>query len=202
MTRNRRTDPFTAASSASEPTRSASTEASYRKCFDRLWAQFGAQNPPYHRLDVTTYAHWLIGRRHDLDAATFRQYRSASTFMIGERLRDEAFAYGEREDSLYALSLLLASRSPFSTGSTGERASFKTLPRRTSAKKAKTVAPADWDRLMATLALSRSRHVRSIGLLLAAGLCTGLRPSEWRDAHLTIDPVSGERHLTVVNGKK
>jgi hypothetical protein len=201
VTRNRRTDPFALASSASEPTRSASTEASYQKCFDRLWAQFGAQNPPYNRLDVTTYAHWLIGRRHDLDAATFRQYRSASIFMIGERLGDETFAYGEREDSLRALSLLLASRYPFSTGSTGDRVCSKPLPRRTSAKKAKTVSPRDWDRLMATLALSRSRHVRAIGLLLSAGLYTGLRPSEWRDAHLTIEPVSGERRLTVVNGK-
>lgn len=201
MSADGRTDHLAVPPSASALTRSTSTEAHYRRRFHQLWEQFADGNPLHGPLNVAAYADWLVGRRSDLSASTFRQYRSASTFVIAERLRDQMLGDDEQEDGLRALQILQDSQSQFAIGSSGSGARPKTVPRRTSAKKAKTVCWGDWDKLMAVLALSRSQHAQSINLLLAAGLYTGLRPSEWKNAHLTVDQGSGACRLTVANGK-
>ncbi len=201
MNADGRTDHLAVPPSASAPTRSASTEAHYRRRFDQLWEQFAAGNPLHGPLAVSAYADWLVGRRSGLSSSTFRQYRSASTFVIAELLRDQMLGGNEQEDGLRALHILQDSQSQSAVDSSDSGARPKTMPGRTSAKKAKTVCWDDWDQLMAVLALSRSQHARSINLLLAAGLYTGLRPSEWKNAHLMADPCSGAWRLTVANGK-
>ncbi|MET0257442.1 MAG: hypothetical protein ABW179_02580 [Methylobacterium sp.] len=201
MSEDGRIDQSALPSSASTPTRSASTETHYRRRFHLLWGQFAAGKPIHDPLDITAYADWLISRRSDLSASSFRQYRSTSTFVIADRLRNQMLGGDEREDGLQALQILQASQSQPAVGSLGSRVRPKTMPGRTSAKKAKSVRWDDWDQLMAVLTLSRSQHARSISLLLVAGLFTGLRPSEWKSAHLMADQDSGAWRLTVANGK-
>ncbi len=68
---------------------------------------------------------------------------------------------------------------------------------RTSQKKQKGLAPEEASALTAALAASTSRYAHSARIWLQAGILTGLRPAEWREASFDPDTAT----LTVVNAK-
>lgn len=174
-------------------TRADDTEVEYRRRFGQLWNDHLA-SPDVPTPPLTAFARWLVARRVDLAPSSFRQYRAASRFVIGERARSASSSPGKRDDCLSADAVLQDS-----IGASPARPS-KPIPR-TAARKAKLVFAEDWDRLMERLNASRSRHAPSVRLLLQAGLCTGLRPAEWLGASLAYDDAVGEWHLRLHNGK-
>jgi hypothetical protein len=117
----------------------------------------------------------LQGETSSWSKATWRIYRAALHYYL------ESSGYQEAADWIrYA-------RPEFTM----------TREARTSQKKQKGLAPEEADALTAALAASTSRYARAARIWLQAGILTGLRPSEWREAHF--DPEA--EILTVMNAK-
>ena len=141
--------------------------AAYLLRWQQLWAR-------YEREDQTSQWHrfidWLLARRSDLRPATWRQYRAAVVFVLGQQAVPDAEYFHSR--------LMERPINPTSQ---------KDLPARTSSSKAKTLPNADMAALIAHLSKHNGRWDQLTGIWLIWGSITGLRPIEWRD-------VEPERH--------
>jgi hypothetical protein len=139
--------------------------------YARCARELGYENPC-----AAAFAGWLANRRPSLRTATWHVYRAAAIFVI-EGVPDP--------DTAAALELLRGVAAP-----SGPRPA-----RRTSAKRAKCIAPGDLIALLQALGRSRSQYATALRDWLIAGILTGLRPCEWRSASLN------RRCLHVENAK-
>jgi hypothetical protein len=119
---------------------------------------------------------WLADLRPTLRTNTWHVYRRAACHILEGHPDNDAAA---------AIAALRALGAP-----TGPKP-----PRRTSAMRAKAVAPADLISLLDGIGRSRSIHRYALGDWLIAGIATGLRPCEWSGTTLN------GRVLTVANAK-
>ncbi len=122
------------------------------------------------------FADWLAGVRPGLRTATWHAYRAAACHVLEGHPDVDAPA---------AIAALRALGAP-----TGPRPH-----RRTSARRSKSVAPADLVALLTEIGRSGSKHRYALRDWLIAGILTGLRPCEWSSATLA------GKMLTVQNAK-
>ena len=115
---------------------------------------------------ATAFADWLARIRPGLRTATWLVYRAAACHLLDGH---------PGLDAPTAVAALRALGAP-----TGPRPC-----RRTSARRAKAVAPADLISLLTEVGQSRSIHGPALWDWLVAGILTGLRPCEWSGATLT-----------------
>lgn len=173
------------------PTRSKETTELYENRVALLLAKY--QLGTLGNATLSGYAAWLRDRRSGMSAASFRQYRAASISIFGTILELDGLEPSVCGEVRKAIGILCSTRgTQLSPG--------PQIPLRTSARKQKRIDAQDWEKLAAALLASERRHVEAVILLLAAGLVTGLRPSEWIKAELFHDVEDGWK-LKVQNGK-
>ncbi len=155
------------------------TAESYRARFAQLQARYLRQAGVW---DWDGFIEWLIHLLSTMRPATRRQYRAAVVFAL-------------REQRMRAMEQLVARlRTPVQLSAR--------LPRRTSARKAKSMSKQDWVVLSAKLSQSPGRWHLLAERWLFWGMCTGLRPAEWQGASLAIDASHGYGFaLHVANAK-
>lgn len=128
---------------------------------------------------------------------TARAYRAALVFMFNEIGTQEA---SEAKDMIYHVSddgeWTMHKKEEIKR----ERVINMKKSLRTSSQKAKRLTIDDLDLLRAELHISKSKFADKTALWFMAGMLTGLRPTEWRDAILTFDK-KGEKILLVQNAK-
>ena len=150
---------------SADPTRTEQTEAAYEKRHNQLIAAAAAALglPAGTLPDPISYAQWLLDQRTRLARASFRVYRASAIHALS--LTDDPRAET-------ALALLRETPSP----------AVISVPKRTSARKAKRLPDADRFSLMAWLRRRSSKWGGVAAQWLMAGYLTGLRPSEWRQS--------------------
>lgn len=128
---------------------------------------------------------------------TARAYRAALVFMFNEMGTQEA---REAKDLIYHVSddgeWTMSKKDQVKE----ERKINLKNSLRTSSQKAKRLTLDDLDLLRAELHISKSQFASRTALWFMAGMLTGLRPTEWRDARLVLNK-KGEKILLVQNAK-
>lgn len=128
---------------------------------------------------------------------TARAYRAALVFMFNEMGTQEA---REAKDMIYHVSDDGEWTMNRKEEIKKQRAANVKKGLRTSSQKAKRLSWDDLDLLRAELHISKSKFAHKTMLWFMAGMLTGLRPTEWRDAVLTLNK-KGEKILLVQNAK-
>lgn len=141
-----------------------------------------------HLLPVA-FADWLVETMASLRLASRRQYRAAASAQLTIMVeRGDAAARSAIEQALCRLKdAVFPERDPAS------------LARATSSHKRKRLTTDVLVPLEAALAERRSAYDVPLALYLKAGIATGLRPGEWRNARLIIS--HGRAVLVVRNAK-
>lgn len=184
---------------ATAPKRSAGTVATYHKRGQDLVKRFRRErglSADVEAFDPVEFAHWCRGLRYSVAPATWRQYRQA-ILMVLEPLSsekvEEAIALIENDDR-GDVEMGTAERyvRRASAAATSEEDEADDDNRMTSAKKAKQVSFDEFNRLMLFLKVRRrSANSDVLRAWMVAGICTGLRPSEWQAAELRVFPMTG-----------
>lgn len=149
-----------------DKTRTLGTEKEYQ----RRWA-FILNSIEFHSEDMIY--EWFLSARSKYSPSSFRKYKAAATW-----------AGAVHEDLVRRIKPL---------NSTMKRGDGS--PKKTSAKKRKSIGEDDFALLSLKLSEQRSIITRSTLLFCQASLMSGLRPSEWASAHIS----NGQ--LTLSNGK-
>ncbi len=188
-------------------TRSAKTQQQYVDRGNQLLARYrrerGILQDDLLSLDTVEFADWVLSLKPTLKPTTWRPYKQSAKAVL-ETL-PEADQAIEILDADTVESGSEPERKP--SGSGVRKKGGRELPRRTSARKAKSISKPDFDRIVNYLRyLSSSKYGHTLVDWLIAGLATGLRPKEWMAASLEIseDPEApGGRYvwLYVVNSK-
>jgi len=139
------------------------TAAAYAARFAQLRARFLRTHP----WDWGGFVGWLLAQRSALRAASWRQYRAAVKWALGQA---QQLPDPQRQHLTAALDTPAPAR--------------PRLPLRTSARKARALRLPELDRLADRLLGSSGRWDGLTARWLWWGMLTGLRPIEWRDARL------------------
>lgn len=158
---------------ASEPTRSAQTEASYRRRGDLLVQRFRRErnlDADADQFSPSDFAIWCLSLRAGLKPPSWRYYRQSAIMAL------QPFP-----DSEWAIEMLQRDAPGEIEMGTSESVPAVDGERRTSANKEKRFAFEDFKRVEAALQLKRrSSRADILRDWLRAGIATGLRPIEWR----------------------
>lgn len=167
-----------------KPTRSASTEDSYRKRTSQLIARARKelQISPHDALDHRQFVGWLVTGKRNWSRSTWRQNKASSAFSLEKEALNNPVA---QEALDYLLSVDVDGCLPKGT--------------RTSASKQKKLPLKDYRRLDLWLQDHRGTWNADVRQWLACGLLTGLRPVEWAQAGMVTH--LGEPALRVRNAK-
>ncbi|MFA9462611.1 hypothetical protein [Thiohalorhabdus methylotrophus] len=158
--------------------RTERTVADYREKGRSLLDRFLREAAYPDPADAGAVVDWATTTlREAYSPATFRYYKAAFALVLEEA------GHGLSAEALRG------------TQNTGNSSTRRTKTRRTSAKKAKKVHPDDARKLLNYLEQGRGAWDRLLAQWFAAGLFTGLRPTEWANARL-----DGET-LVVANAK-
>ncbi|MDW9481878.1 hypothetical protein GOB57_24835 [Sinorhizobium meliloti] len=167
-------------------TRSAKTQQQYVDRGNQLLARYrrerGMLQDNLLALDTVEFADWVLSLKPTLKPTTWRPYKQSAKAVLSTL-----------PDSDQAIETLDADT--VESGSEPERKPPKErkskngrdLPRRTSARKAKSISKPDFERIVNYLRfLSSSKYGHTLADWLVAGLATGLRPGEWMATSLEI----------------
>lgn len=139
------------------------TAEQYEHRFVQLRARYMRERGGW---DWPEFVDWLIARRGELRAASFRQYRAAVIWMLRQEVTPQADGLIDR----------------LCKAETATRGRY--LPPRTSCAKAKSISPVDFHRLAVWLQNHGGRWDELAASWMYWSMETGLRPVEWRDATL------------------
>lgn len=180
-------------------TRIEASKAQYRTHYFRLerMARKDLELDASDEVSPLQIAAMFIQREADWSEDTARAYRAALAFMFEELGTDEAndarqMIYHISEDGEWTIDMREKVKA--------ERKKRQRVAPRTSAQKAKRLSMEDLDLLRAELHVSTSKYAGPTALWFMAGMLTGLRPTEWREAYIGNDS-QGRKCLIVVNAK-
>ncbi len=151
-----------------------STDTAYRARFAQLRARYERD---CRRWDWAGFIDWLIARRPALRPSSFRQYRAAVVWVLKQQGGPQADGFCER---------LLGE---------GQAPRGHTLPRRTSAGKAKSIPLDDLLRLVDKLQSQSGKWDDLAARWLFWSIQTGLRPVEWREVSLRVHSAGVALHV-------
>jgi integrase len=156
--------------------RSKRTSLSYRNRVAELGKRFERECtvPVSRETAWSAFVEWIISRKADWSASTWRQYKSAVVF-VGIRLTRKGSL------SLDGMEATLVLSSEPQTGSSPKG-------RATSAHKRKRFPKEDMNKILDNLMRSHSKHSNPLAIFLQANLVAGLRPIEWTQACVVADP--------------
>ncbi len=182
---------------ATAPKRSAGTVATYHKRGQDLVKRFRRErglSADVEAFDPVEFVHWCRGLRYSVAPATWRQYRQAILMALeplsSEKV-EEAIALIENDDR-GDVEMGTAERYVRRASAAASEDDVEDDSRMTSAKKAKQVTFDEFNRLMLFLKVRRrSENSDVLRAWMVAGMCTGLRPSEWQAAELRVFPMTG-----------
>jgi hypothetical protein len=177
-------------------TQDESTKQRYQAYYDRLerMARERYNIALGKEVTVCQVAALYLDKEADWAPATARLYRAALSFVFkkfgtaaGREACDMAYRKDEDAEQLASLKEKMASQ---------RKERHRNQPQ-TSAQKSKSLSLEDRSRLYGRLNKSRSKYARATALWFAAGVLTGLRPTEWQRVLLTVD----DQHQTVLTVK-
>jgi len=157
------------------------TQQNYQRRALQLIAQAKKTLGDKH-LTARQIAQWLINSQPGYSKATWRQYRACLVYVF----TNHHSSANESDDYTAAIAMLQQSPPPCG----------RPVHRLTSAQKQKKIHETDLIRLLNYFHEKPSRHGISTITWLLAGICTGLRPSEWQHAEIN---VANELHI--INAK-
>ncbi len=153
------------------PTRTVQTERHYRATAQKLMRQ---SQPPLNADDLARLSHtiaWVCGSHAMWSTSTIRQYRAALRLAIDDL--ESAIEITPKESNMLRQRIEIG---PTPRGS-GAR-------RQTSARKRRSLPMAEWERIIESLAKSRTATGLLLGQLVKFNAFLGLRPMELRDAYV------------------
>jgi integrase len=166
------------------PTRSETTKTSYGRRTQNLLLKCRTEMgiAPHEALDHRRFVGWLITNKPNWSRNTWRQYKAAAVYSLEKEADHSDIAH----EALEALLPVDVEGCPRKTN-------------KTSAKKLKRFPLRDYRALDKWLTDHQGSWNEDLRRWLAAGLLTGLRPSEWANAKMTDH--GGEPALVVKNAK-
>lgn len=165
------------------PTRTQATEAAYLKTASKLAARYEASEERSWDQAPLEFVNWLAGCRGQWTPSTWRQYKASVLHWL------DVHRHPEAREQLAAL-----------TSETCRRRARSQDPwLRTSARKAKSLPPADMEALHDFMGHREGIWDAPVMSWLEATLLTGLRPSEWMHAELFLE--DEDPRLVVLNAK-
>lgn len=152
-------------------TRTAATNVSYAHIYDRLCRQSGAESTMDSVARLRAVVAWWQSQDGAWTSATIRQYRAAiiATADTQNCTQDSRTAIDAALETLRSHSPAPRSRS---------------APRRTSARKRKSVSDTDLEIVVAGIMERNDRTARILAGMLLFGILLGLRPCEWPQARV------------------
>jgi hypothetical protein len=180
-------------------TKTEKTKDQYRSHFFRLEriARVHIGVPRPELISPQQIAVTFLEKEANWAESTARAYRAALVFMFDEMDTTDAsdaksMIYHVSDDGMWRLEEKDKVKL--------ERKRRKRSAPKTSAQKAKRLSLDDLDLLRGELFVSSSMYGKNTSEWFMAGILTGLRPTEWRDAELKLDE-QGRKILLVQNAK-
>ncbi|MGJ9420733.1 hypothetical protein ACHAC9_23745 [Massilia sp. CMS3.1] len=181
------------------PTLAESTIEQYREIHSRLARMARKRYDIAADREVTAQqvAALFVDREGGWASSTARLYRASLAHVFdnigdaaGQEAREMIYHLAEEPERLAEMREEIRS----------ERKTRQRAHPNTSAQKAKSLSADDRARLYKQLDQSKSKYARATKLWFTAGILTGLRPSEWKSALLTVD--YGNQTVLIVKNAK
>lgn len=168
------------------PIKTEKTEIRYRARFLQLQRKCAIELG-FPEVDVITTTGWLIGKRASIARATWRQYKAVLIF----ELQHQVLIPPVETAIIDCLKSLTAETQAGAVKSTD----------RTSGSKQKRFPLAERQRIFLELFRSRSKSTEALRHFIVATCACGLRPEEWRVAHLKDAEAGFAVKLIIENAK-